>query len=339
MKKQLIYPLFLLLIMMSTAFAEKWISPTEIKYQKANPGLYEKYVEAREILSAWQGRSEELYSAKKILDAVIQGDMNFAPAYRERGRLFMMEGYIDEYNYKKGSLHLAVLSILKAVKIEPGYEDAYVLLAHVYTNKKQYEDAITALEKAEALGTQSPWLYLNRAELFELQGEYNDALKSYMKIIREGADNEKAFSTALDGVIMCYEKKGDYQKTEKWFRKGIKYEPDNVVRRVNYSIFLLYTLHDVERSIKLSENTLKRWNYDMVHFVLACGLYTKWALMTDQGRDKIETRDILNYAMLAYPDLDQVIQVTSANAYTKITAEKLTMLRKIQKENLTKKDQ
>ena len=148
-------------------------------YAAKNQKLFADFSRARNILDSWRGQGEKLSEADALLRSVIQQDSNFAPAYREYGRLYVMTGYINYDNFKEGSLSPAEASILKSIEIEPNYADSYVLLGHLYTNMKRYNDAQNALVKAEKIGTNSPWLQVNWGALLIEQEQYEEALKRY----------------------------------------------------------------------------------------------------------------------------------------------------------------
>lgn len=125
-----------------------------------------------------------------------------------------MAGYIKSDEFKKGSLNPAEVSILKSIEIEPDYADSFVLLGHLYTKMKRYDEAKVALEKAEAIGTGIPWLDLNWADLLNKQGKYQEAFKRYVKVEGEKSSNKKAHASALSGIIDYYDRIGAYEKAK-----------------------------------------------------------------------------------------------------------------------------
>ena len=313
----------LFLIIPTLAYSSDWVSPIDIKYQDKNLELYNSFDNAREILNSWRGQGEKLQKAGIILQSIIEQDPQFAPAYREFGRMYIMAGYINYDNFKKGSLPPSESSILKSIEIEPLYADSYVLLGHLYTNMKRYKDAENALKKADEIGTEIPWLQLNWADLLKKQEKYREAMERYQKVVRSKTSNRKAYASALSGVTTMYRYMGEYDKANVGFKKEIEYEPDNAWNWGNYSSFLLYTYNDVDSSIKNGRKALSIMNYGMGRFILGCALYTKWALLKDNPAMALQAQQYFDEAWSIYPYPEKIIEETSHNKYTSTTAKAL----------------
>lgn len=302
-----------------TVHADEWISPIDNKYSAKNPELFSKYSRARAILDSWRGQGEKLREADTLLKNVIQTDGNFAPAFREYGRLYIMAGYINYDNFEKGSLNPAEVSILKSIEIEPNYADSYVLLGHLYTNMKRYSDAENALVKAEKIGTNIPWLHLNWADLLIKQKKYEEALKRYQSVLKTGTSNRKAYSSALSGVTTVYRYMGQYGKANDGFKKEIAYEPENAWNWGNYSSFLLFSYNDVDGAIANGQKATSIMDYGMGRFTLACALYTKWALLLQEANKTKEAQQYFDKAWSLYPYPERIIEKTSRYKYTLVT--------------------
>ena len=303
---------------------EEWVSPIDLKYKSKNPELFAQYEEARKLLDNWRGQEEYLINANKILNSIIQSDDKYAPAHREFGRLYIMAGYINYDNFREGSLNPAETSILESIKIEPGYADAYVLLGHLYTNMKRYDEARIALAKADYIGTKSPWLNLNWADLYNKLENYDAAYTRYMKVVSEETSNRKAYSSALSGVTAYFRRMKEYDKANEWYKKQLEYEPESAWNWGNYASFLLYFREDVDGAISNAEKALSIMNYGMGKFTLACAIYTKWAKQLESGNSDKATQALFDKAYSIYPGIDEVIRETSQYKGTKITAEKLS---------------
>ena len=315
--------LILLLAFSSILSAVELPSPVDIKYKNKNPALYARFDEARSLLDGWRGQQEILSKAYQILSEITTSDRDYAPAYREFGRLYIMAGYINRDNFEPGGLRRSESVILKSIQIEPNYADAYVLLGHLYTQMGRYDEAKAALEKGEKIGTVSPWLHLNWADLLREQGDEQKALQRYLEVINAGTENKKAFGTAIEGVIRYFEGVGQYDKADDWYKKQLAYEPSNAWAWGNYASFLLFSRGDAENAIKNAETAISIMDYGMGRFILACALYTKWTAAL-KNNSKIEAAQALfDRAYKLYPDIDSVIDETMKHASTKETATKL----------------
>lgn len=315
--------LIILLSANSFAFSSDWISPIDIKYKQKNLNLFSKFDITRDLVNSWQGQGEKLILADKLLREILEEDPKFAPAYREYGRLYIMAGYVNSNNFKEGSLSLSEKSILKSIEIEPQYADAYVLLGHLYTKMGKYEEAQSALEKAELIGTRTPWLDLNWADLLNEQEKYGKALQRYINVVVGKTSDRKAHLSALSGITEHYQTTGDYEKAKSFFIKQIEYEPDSAWIFGNYASFLLFSYGDIDESIENSKKALEIMSYDMGRFILACALYTKWAIFLDTPSKQNDAQKHFDQAWSIYPHLYEVIEQTKTYKHTKITAKKL----------------
>lgn len=296
-------------------------SKTDTKYKNRSQALYAKFDEARELLDSWRGQRELLSRAQQLLTEVTQVDTKFAPAYREFGRLYIMSGYISEDNVDPQSLARSEAVILKAIEIEPDYADAYVLLGHLYTNMRRYADASAALTKGEKIGTASPWLQLNWADLLTKQGDHEGAFQRNLAVAKGGTENKKALSAAVNGVILYYKVKGRMDEADEWYKKTVANDPSSAWAWGNYASFQLFFRGDVDGAIGNAEKALSIMNYGMGRYVLACALYAKWASAVD--KNAVQAQALYDRAYQMYPNVDGVIEETRKFTSTKYVATKL----------------
>ncbi|UTA48262.1 hypothetical protein L1F30_01670 [Simiduia sp. 21SJ11W-1] len=320
---RIIFTVLMLCITASFAFANEWISPIDKKYKAKNIELYNNFDRARALLDSWRGQGQRLDEAGNILQHILEKDSNYAPAYRELGRLYIMAGHINYDNFERGSLPPSEFAILKSIEIEPEYADSYVLLGHLYTQMKRYKDAENSLKKAEAIGTEIPWLHLNWAGLLEQYGRYQEAMQRYQYVVEKGTNNRKAYASALAGITTMYRKMRQYDKANESFKKEIEYEPDNAWSWGDYSSFLLFTYNDVDGAIKNGREAINIMNYGMGRFTLGCALYTKWAMLKDNPATALLAQQYFDEARAIYPYPEKVIEKTSGYKYTFITAKEL----------------
>lgn len=303
--------------------AMDWQSPIDIKYKAKDPGLFLKYSKARGIVDLYSGDSKDLEKAHSILIEVLNTDSEFAPAFRELGRLIISAGHINYKNFKKGSLEASEKAILQSIKIEPKYADSYVLLGHLYTLMQKYDSAQGSLEKAEMIGTKLPWLNLNWAALLKKQGKKKEAFNRYRKVVQEGTSNKKAYASALSGITQYFIKKRDYEKARTSYLAEIKYNPELAWNYGNYADFLLFKYGDVDASIKNSKKALEIMNYGMGRFTLACAMYTKWAELRKTNATSKVAAEYFKNAWDLYPYPEKVIDKTKRHRTTLVTANAL----------------
>lgn len=311
---------FSLLLLSIAVSAGEWVSPIDKKYLTKNAELFSKFNQVRELLNSWGGQSEKLQQADSLLREILEEDSEYAPAYREYGRLYIMAGYINYDNFKEDSLNPSEASILKSLEIEPEYADSYVLLGHLYTKMKRYDEAHKALIKAEEIGTRTPWLQLNLADLLKKRGDYNLAMQRYQYVVKNGTPNRKAYANALNGVTTMHWYMKEYDEANRGYIKQLEYSPNDAWTWGNYSGFLLFTYNDVDGAIEKGRKAIQIMNYGMGRFTLACALYTKWAMLKDNPATKPKAQQYFDEAWAIYPYPERVIEKTQKYAYTRITS-------------------
>lgn len=310
-----------LMMICSPAIAGVWISPTEKRYGEKFPDLYEDFLDAKELIDSYRGRQSILVEAKQILDYVIKVQIDFAPAYREYARLYYKAGYINDKKWKPQTLTLAKAAIKRAIELAPNYEDAYVLLGYHYTLKGMYKSAEETLDKAEKLGSKSPWLYLNRVPIYKKAGDKDSVARMHIKVVESDTDNRNALSGAMQGLAEYYAEKGDFEQADYWFKEHIDFDP--VAWNFGaYAYHLLFDRGDAERSIKYGEKALAEMNYGVGRFNLGCAYYLKWAtVMASDGKQ--EAQPFLDRAYDLNPNILKVVRIFSQNSRLADAGERL----------------
>jgi tetratricopeptide (TPR) repeat protein len=311
--------------------ANDWISSIDKKYLAKNSELFSQFDQVRELLNSWGGQREKLQQADSILRKILKQDPKYAPAYREYGRLYIMAGYVNYDKFQEGSLDPSEQSILKSLEIEPEYADSYVLLGHLYTVMKRYNEAHASLQKAEEIGTETPWLQLNWADLHKHLREYDAAMKRFQFVVKKGTSNRKAYANALSGVTTMHIYFNEYSEANNGYKRQLEYSPDDAWTWGNYSSFLLFSYKDVDGAIKKGRKAIQIMNYGMGRFILSCSLYTKWAILKDNPITTLQAQEYFDEAWSIYPYPEKVIEKMKKYSHTRITADAL-------KEWLTSKD-
>lgn len=258
----------------SLAQAEDWVSPIEERYGAQSPVLYEKLKKAHSLLNTFNGVPDRLASAKTLLDEILNEDLNFAPAFREYARLYIVSGPNNHKDTTGNYLTSAEAAIFESLRLEPDYADAYVLLGHVYTLMKKYSKAEKVLKLAIAKGSKNPWLPLNYAKLLEKTNRAKETLPYYMAVVNSNTANPKAMSAALNSVAKYYRDSHQYEEADHWYNILIEYKP-SAWNLTDYAEFVLFHKGDPDKSIELGEKALQKLNYKYGHYILACAYFTK----------------------------------------------------------------
>lgn len=274
--------------------------------KSALPAHYQKkFDDAVVLLDEYRGHASSLATARADLEDVLKEYASYAPAHREMARYYIMSGYINSLQFQPGSLEAADTSIKKAIDINPSYAEAFVLRGHLYRLMGRHQDAVSALEQAEKLGTTDPWLQNNWADLLIDEGKYEQAAERYRKVIDSKTPNNKAMVAAFEGLIRYYTGVGKLDQADEVFRLQIAFEPDAAWAYGNYARFLLCQKDDYEGAILRSRQALRIMDYGVGRYWLAAGLYRKWAQSVITGVPD-EGKQYFAQAQAVYPDPDRI---------------------------------
>lgn len=167
----------------------------------------EEQIEYKKIVTTLEDIKWEHEALQELgirIDGFIKSEQNFLPIYIEKVRFYLIYGYYvnqyKEYNIK------ALNIIHDLIRKEPDYPKAYVLGGHIYSNLGDINNAVRYLKKAESLGTDDPWLYLNFAVVYEKSSQYNKALSSALQGLIYSTDNSDTLLAAID-LISKYSNK------------------------------------------------------------------------------------------------------------------------------------
>lgn len=300
--------------------ADEWVSPEDKKYSAKNSALFGKMKQARGLFNQWRGEGILLEQVGVLLNEVLSEDPTFAPALLEAARLLSV--------YPPGGLRnkaaLASIrspenAIQKSLELEPNYADAYVLMGYRYKEDGRYEEALTALDKAQAIGTSNPWLLVNRGLILEKQKKYDEALVLFRKVVDSGTSNRKALSAALDEIADTLRKTKKYDLAHEAYKKAVAFEPESAWKRGNYSEFLLFEVNDIDGAIKEARTALQLMDYGVGRFALASALYTKWAYALQNGAAVEEAEGYYQEAAALFPDTQSIIKTAKRYEFTRLT--------------------
>ena len=305
------------------AMADDWRSPVEVEFEKNKPALYKEYHQARTLLDGYRGKRTDMQLAYRLLLGVQKKDKNLAPVLRELGRFYIIASHFGDDRFDERTLKIAEDSILRSISVEPTYEDAYVLLGHLYTKMNQYQQADTALIQASALGSKSPWLKLNRADIYVKTERFDEAQALAQEVIDSGTSNAKAETTAHQLKINTLSALGKLDAVKRAHEALLLAQPKEALHWGNYANLLMYSYNDSDGAITAAKNALNIMDYQSARLTMAIALYTKWANISADPTRKDEAELIYKKALRFFTDQNKVIEIASKNTATKEVASKL----------------
>lgn len=292
--------------------------------------------DARELLDSWSGRGDILDQAKEILDRVLEKEPENYRALKELARYHIKDGYINSKiktngrnvyyvgQFEPGTLERAEGILKNALRINPNYAEGYVLLGHVYTEKSSLKEAREALAKAEAIGTDDPWLHLNWAAVHTAAGALEFASKRYQLVLKSGTKDKKALATAYSCQIEYHRHLREFEKASDLFNIVCEMNPNSAWARGNHAELLRQDLGRFDEALARAREALRIMNYGVGRRILAMCLYAKWAdLVVTQKKPESEAQKYFDEAFRISPDLDDVMVYEGAYAKGKALAQLL----------------
>lgn len=303
--------------------ADQWMPQTDLRYSEQNPDLFEKVEEARKLIDGYRGRTEQLVKSQELLEYVLNEDDRFVPAYRQAARLVIRAGSINSEMYREGALEQAEKLLRTSLQIEPDYAESYVQLANILHDQGDYAGMLDSLERAEAIGTEDPWLKFFWAQHDQAVGERDKALVKFQAMVDDPLSDTRVVSSSLVQMIKIYKQLGRNDQVNSMYLKQIELDPDSAWHWGNYSSFLLYRMHDVDNAILAGEKALSLMNYPRGRLTTASALYTKWAYAKRNGERGAQK--YYDKAYKLFPDTATVIAETRDNEFTLPAAQELWM--------------
>ena len=205
----------------------------------SNPELDAMYQDARRQLDD-SGEERPAESTALLLQSIIERDPEYAGAYVELARWVLKSSYRFTYSrideFQPEGVEIARQLLGEAMRVEPRFADSFVLYAYLAPSLQRPSLGLIALDHAEALGTDSYWLHLNRAMIQSIVGDTAGARSSYRELrrhVKSGSDADVAALSALTQL-------GDsVRETIRYYEELLTWRPDTVWVRQNFADFLL----------------------------------------------------------------------------------------------------
>ena len=271
-----------------------------------SPQAYEEYLRGRDNFGRFIFRTvsnEDCEAAIANFKHAIELDPHFALAYSGLGacyanRVLKGMGNAEDYTYAEAAFS-------KAFMYDPDVVEARVLMVLIYLargEKKKARAEINVLK--EQFPNDAP-LYFVKGIMDRLDGDYDEALKTFGKL---GRLDPAARTVASYNRARIFLYRGLYDEAMRELDKGSAVEPNHPMIRIFRSVILFYR-GDKEEGIKLIEAVLRE-NKGMD------GIRSLYAIfLANVGRQE-EAREQLTAEArgLAKADHDMAYWMASANA-------------------------
>lgn len=170
-----------------------------------------------------------------------------AGAYKEAADVFreairIRPGFTDAYYYcgvayeKAGKYKEAAKSFREAIKLKTDFADAYFSLGVIYGKLGMYKESINVLRQCVTIEPDFAEAYFNMGVAYEKTGMYKEAIEVNKKAVSLKPD----FTDAYYNLGIACEKSGNYTDASTAFQKVLKFRPDYT--NAHYNLGIVYLL-------------------------------------------------------------------------------------------------
>ncbi len=146
----------------------------------------------------------------------------------------------------------AISFLNKALKINPKSTDSYILLGKIYLNKGNGSDAIKNFGNALDISKTNPEALTYKAKVYALIDNNNDAIT----LLNEAIAGDPDYAPAYNELAELYAKLKDYAKATEYYAKYIDISGNTPEKLKRYAS-MLYINKDYEKAIKILEGLNK----------------------------------------------------------------------------------
>ena len=269
-----------------------------------NAEAYEEYLRGRDNFARFIFRTvsnEDCEAAMQNFKNALELDPHFALAYSGLGacyanRVFKGLGDAEDYTYAEAAFS-------KAFFYDPNVVEARVLMVMIYMARGEKKKARAEINCLKEQFPNEPPLYFVKGVMHRLDGEYEQALKSFEKLARL---DPAARVVAAYNRSRMFLYVGDYDRAIQELDKGAKYEPNHPLVRIFRSAVLFYR-GDREAAIEMIAGVLSE-NPQMDGIRPLFAMYLAGAGRTDEAREQLSEHAL----SLAKADHDMAYWVGSA---------------------------
>ncbi len=202
-----------------------------LKSSTHNLPAWEAYTKG---LSLWRRyNKEDNYKARVLMEEAIEHDPNWATAYSGLGWTHVMDaayGWSDDW---EGSLRIAEKFARKALAIDQTTGNAYGLLARIHSSRGQYEEAVSANERAIEVDPNNPSVLITLAFTKLFTGDPVEAI-----ILSKRAERIQPITPPawLNPQTIGYYLTARYEDAISVARRSLRREPEQRIQARLYAI-------------------------------------------------------------------------------------------------------
>ncbi len=240
--------------------------------------------QAKKLIDDWGGSGSELSQASNLLAKVLRVNPKSTEAHFEMARYFLSSGHINFRNYQPGTLEKASGELNLALQQDPNWGKAYVLLGYIQYLKGDYKNAINLFKKAESLGTDYKWLYIDWGNALTELNDWSGAEIQLNKAKTRKDLSNSELSGLYQSLMNVYVRQRKIHEADKIFKANIALNPNSAWMHGNYADFLLLGRGRPDEAITEASKALKIMDYGMGRVCIGTAQYAMWAELKDKNR-------------------------------------------------------
>ena len=161
--------------------------------------------------------------------------------------------FIGVIHFMKKNLAEAEKFFLSAIEIDDKFQDPIRNLCVIYTNTKKFEKLLRLSIKLYDLDKSNPQNVFQIGSAYELNKNYDDAIKYYEKYINTNRSDKKR---GLNNIGNIYLRKGKPKISIEYFSKALELDKNNKILVNNILLCYLYLRNEnkAEEYFKIAEN-------------------------------------------------------------------------------------
>ncbi|REJ77582.1 MAG: hypothetical protein DWQ47_14510 [Acidobacteria bacterium] len=220
-----------------------------------NAEAYEEYLRGRDNFGRFIFQTvaeSDCEAAIENFKHAIELDPEFALAYSGLGacyanRIFKGMGEAEDYTYAESAFS-------KAFKYDPNVSEARVLMVMIYMARGEKQKAREEIKLLQEQFPNEAPIYFVKGVIMRLDGEYDESLKAYQKLVRL---DPAARVVASYNRARIYNYRGEYKRALEELDKGAKAEPNHPMIKIFRSATLFY-MGEVDEAIATMREVLSK---------------------------------------------------------------------------------
>jgi tetratricopeptide (TPR) repeat protein len=288
------------------------VNPSIVAAEAAIQPESRMVAQARELVDTYYGNQSNLKKSAELLELAYKANPNDANVFVEAARITGLGGYVGFDNYEAGTFARVGALLDKAISLDDVNPKAHILKAHIFDREQSYDRQVAELNKAKAVGTKDPWLWVGYGIYYENIGDTNSAHEMYSNVEKNGpgltASTRKAYIVALNELSRYGLPETRKERLTKYAALSLKARyPIDAWTPHGYAENFI-DIQDFDDAIIYAREALKTMNFGAGRLTLGSALYAKAAQQLMAGGKPDGVRPLIDEANKLGFDKSTVIE-------------------------------